>query len=54
MNTISEAAGPVESTERILLIDVLRGFALFGILQINWGMNYLPAGAVRSTLNFFF
>jgi len=37
VNDVSEVAGPVQSTERMLLIDVLRGLALFGILQINWG-----------------
>ena len=28
--------GPVAPHERIQLLDVLRGFALFGILQVNW------------------
>ena len=29
-------SGPVTPVERIHLLDVLRGFALFGILQVNW------------------
>jgi uncharacterized protein len=28
--------GPVQPHERIQLVDVLRGFALLGILQVNW------------------
>jgi uncharacterized protein len=28
--------GPVQPKERIQLLDVIRGFALFGILQVNW------------------
>jgi len=31
-----EPPGPVRPQERIQLLDVLRGFALFGILQVNW------------------
>lgn len=34
------AAGPVPPEERIALLDILRGFALFGILLVN----FLPAG----------
>jgi uncharacterized protein len=28
--------GPVQPQERIQLLDILRGFALLGILQVNW------------------
>jgi uncharacterized protein len=33
---VGEPPGPVKPQERIQLIDILRGFALFGILQVNW------------------
>ena len=34
-NTTSARVGPVARTERIQVIDILRGFALFGILLVN-------------------
>lgn len=30
-------SGPVRPAERVLLLDILRGFALLGIAQVNWG-----------------
>lgn len=33
---VGPQSGPVRPQERIQLLDVLRGFALFGILQVNW------------------
>ena len=36
MSEAPPAAGPVQPHERVQLIDVLRGFALLGILQVNW------------------
>jgi uncharacterized protein len=33
---VGPQSGPVQPRERIQLLDVLRGFALFGILQVNW------------------
>ncbi len=32
----SDILGPVRASERILILDVLRGFALFGILLVNF------------------
>jgi uncharacterized protein len=34
--------GPLKQTERIVLIDALRGFALFGILMVNMLYMYEP------------
>jgi uncharacterized protein len=36
MNRAVQAAGPVSETERIDLVDILRGFALLGILLVNF------------------
>lgn len=33
---------PVASGERVVLIDVLRGFAIFGILLVNMGLFFSP------------
>ncbi len=38
----TEPLGPVAETERIRVIDILRGFALFGVLLINIGGFELP------------
>ena len=47
----SAALGPVQPQERIQLVDVLRGFALLGILQVNWGWN--TSGALSQLIEFF-
>ena len=44
---LPEPGRPVQPAERIELLDVLRGFALLGILLVNWGSNYLDVGALR-------
>ena len=44
---VLDTARPVQPAERIELLDVLRGFALLGILLVNWGSNYLDVGALR-------
>lgn len=46
MNPVSGAPtfGPVASEERIVVLDVLRGFALLGIAIINMGWFSLPNG----------
>ncbi len=36
VTTACASAGPVQPHQRIQLLDVLRGFALLGILQANW------------------
>jgi len=41
--TTSFVPEPVKASERIQIIDVLRGFALFGILIVNMEMFSLPA-----------
>ena len=33
---VGAPAGPVQPRERIQRLDILRGFALLGILQVNW------------------
>jgi uncharacterized protein len=33
---------PIKSSERIFLIDVLRGLAIFGILMVNMPLMYEP------------
>lgn len=50
--TGSADAGPVQPRERMLLLDVLRGFALLGILQVNFGFES-ASGARSNLLNFF-
>ncbi len=42
----------MEPAERIELLDVLRGFALFGIIQVNFGSNYYE-NSVASALGVF-
>ena len=51
---VLDTARPVQPAERIELLDVLRGFALLGILLVNWGSNYLDVGALRRFCYFFF
>ncbi len=47
---------PVKAKERIVFLDILRGFALFGILFANlltWsGLKYLPIEDIRDLGNF--
>ncbi len=50
--TGSSAVGPVQPRERMQLLDVLRGFALLGILQVNFG-SQSASGALSNLLNFF-
>lgn len=69
MTTVQRAAdlGPTRITERITVIDILRGFAIFGILMVNihffanpWNAprlsfeTNLGAGLVTSIINLFF
>ncbi len=44
------AVGPVAARERIQVIDVLRGFALFGILLVNMELFGRPLAAVQAGL----
>lgn len=62
-STASRQAGPVQPHERIQLLDVLRGFALLGILQANWAnisgtlykvMDFLVEGSFYTTFSFLF
>ncbi|MFO7924138.1 MAG: DUF418 domain-containing protein [Bacteroidales bacterium] len=39
---MSTITSPVTSTERIVLLDVLRGLAIFGILMVNMQIFYRP------------
>ena len=45
MNNISDRPRPVPSTKRIVAIDVLRGFALLGILIMNIQSFSMPMAA---------
>lgn len=48
----SGEAGPVQPRERMVLVDVLRGFALLGIIQVNFdGQN--AGDALDNLLEFF-
>ena len=50
------ATGPVQPSERMVLVDVLRGFALLGILQVNWWWSWGPESVppiLRDLLGFF-
>ena len=38
------APGPIAAAERIAVVDVLRGFALFGILVVNMATFKSPVG----------
>ena len=53
MTPPSQAAtvGPVQPRERMVLLDVLRGFALLGILQVNYHSN-VSSGALTDLLLF--
>ena len=42
MEAESQRVGPINSSERILFIDVLRGMALFGILAANMRAFFAP------------
>ncbi len=54
--TVSTTIQPVKAKERIVFLDMLRGFALFGILFANlltWsGLKYLPFEDIESLGNF--
>lgn len=43
---MSQLAQPIQSSERIDLIDVLRGFAVFGILMVNMPLMFEPISAM--------
>ena len=53
---VNTAPQPVKAKERIVFLDILRGFALFGILFANlltWsGLKYLPIDDIRELGNF--
>jgi uncharacterized protein len=53
---LESAIQPVKAKERIVFLDILRGFALFGILFANllsWsGLKYLPLEDIKSLGNF--
>lgn len=53
---ITSTLQPVKAKERIVLLDILRGFALFGILFANlltWsGLKYLPLEDLQQLGNF--
>ena len=38
--TVTET--PIPPSERLVTLDVLRGFALFGILVVNWTLDWQP------------
>jgi len=40
MSASTSLAAPVQQTERIQIVDILRGFALFGILFVNMMIFY--------------
>jgi hypothetical protein len=46
MTTVREASGPVQGSERMEVLDAVRGAALFGILLVNVlpfsGLAFLP------------
>ncbi len=54
--TLKSAIQPVKAKERIVFLDILRGFALFGILFANllsWsGLKYLPLEDIKTLGNF--
>ena len=43
---MTETITPVKPAERIALLDILRGLAIFGILMVNMQMFYQPATSV--------
>jgi uncharacterized protein len=53
---ISKSFNPVKGKDRIVLLDILRGFALLGILFANlltWsGLKYLPIDDIKELGNF--
>ena len=38
----ASAVAPVQQAERIQIVDILRGFALFGILLVNMALFSYP------------
>ena len=59
----SPDAGPVQPRERMVLVDVLRGFALLGILLVNWQnttatlhevIDFLAEGTFYTMFSFLF
>jgi uncharacterized protein len=56
MSTRDMAAAPVAANERIRTLDIMRGFALFGILLVNFygaGATGLPDRVANFVLGFF-
>lgn len=59
MTAEARTSAPVPPGERLLSLDVIRGFAIFGVLlaYINWSMGRLPAeqwSSLDSNLELFF
>jgi uncharacterized membrane protein YeiB len=42
-DSFPNALSPIDKTERIQILDILRGFAVFGILAVNIGGFASPA-----------
>jgi uncharacterized protein len=44
--TTQPAVSPVQQAERVQIVDILRGFALFGILFVNMTLFRLPSQTI--------